>query len=124
MGTAAATGCSSVIVASADGYQTSRLTMTVGKSADAGKYATLTGRVTDAITKSGIPGAVVWIAGRSAETDSAGHYTIEDIPTSVIAANFSAEPFSGKAPLLVQFNDLSSIGSYTLAVTATGYMGT
>jgi len=124
MGTSAATGCSAVISASAEGYQTSRLTMNVGKSADAGKYATLTGRVTDAITKAGIPGAVVWIAGRSAETDSAGGYTIEDIPTSVIAANFSAEPLSGKAPLLVQFNDLSSVGSYTLGVTAAGYMGT
>jgi photosystem II stability/assembly factor-like uncharacterized protein/Mg-chelatase subunit ChlD len=122
--TASEAGCTSVISASATGYQTSRLTLTVGKSADGGKYATLRGRVTDAITKEGIPGALVWVAGKSAETDLLGNYTIEDIPTSVIAANFSGEPLSGKAPLLVQFTDLSSVGSYTLSVSASGYMGT
>jgi len=117
-------GCAAVITATATGYQTGRLTLTVGKSSDASKYATLRGRVTDAITKEGIPGAVVWLAGRSTISDSLGSYTITDIPTSIIAANFSAEPLAGKAPLLVHFTDLSSVGSYTLTVSASDYMGT
>ncbi len=117
-------GCSSVITASAPGFRTGRLTLSVGKPVEAGTYATLRGRVTDAITKEGIAGAVVWLAGRNTVTNALGDYTITDIPTSVISANFSAEPLAGKAPLQVQFTDLSSIGSYTLAVSATDYMGT
>ncbi|HOT96117.1 MAG TPA: YCF48-related protein [bacterium] len=117
-------GCTSVITAEAPGFQTGRLTLAVGKPVEASTYATLRGRVTDAITKEGIAGAAVWLAGRNTVTDAHGDYTITDIPTSVIAANFSAEPLAGKAPLQVQFTDLSSVGSYTLFVSATDYMGT
>ncbi len=117
-------GCSAVIEAWAEGYATGRLTLTVGKASGAALAAVLEGYVTDAITKMGLPGVFVSIAGRSAVTDAAGRYRIESIPTNVILANFSGEPRSGKTPLLVHFTDLSSIASYTLVATAEGYMGT
>ncbi len=121
---ASTVGCAAVIEAWAEGYATSRLTLTVGKSATGSATAVLEGQVTDAITKAGISGALVSIAGRSAVTDGLGYYRIESIPTNVILANFYGEPRSGKAPLTVHFTDLSSIASYTLVATAEGYMGT
>ena len=117
-------GCAAVITAHAEGYQSSSMTLNVGKPYDASKAGTLEGRVTDAISKEGIPGAVVWVAGKSTTTDAQGRYIIEGIATNIIAANFSADPLAGKVPLTVQFNDLSSIGSYSMSVAAEGYMGT
>lgn len=114
-------GCSSVITASATGYEDTRMTLSVGKSSDSYKNGVLEGRVTDALVGEGIAGAIVTLAGLSDTTDSEGRYHIEDIPTNVINANFAAEPRSGLAPLTVQFWDLSSIGSYAATATAEGY---
>jgi len=112
-------GCSAVITATAADYGTSRITLKVENTAD--QMATLTGRVTDAITGVGISGATVAVAGVSTTTDSDGNYTLENIPTNLLAANFSAAPRSGTAPLTVQFTDLSGSSFQTLTVSANNY---
>ncbi|HIC89695.1 MAG TPA: hypothetical protein EYP04_09890, partial [Anaerolineae bacterium] len=100
--------CSSIITASADSYGNSRITLNVADSSS--DTSNLMGRVTDATTGNGIAGATVTIAGLSTTTDENGNYRIDNVPTSGIAANFSATPQSGMPPLKVQFTDLSGEG--------------
>ena len=111
--------CSSVITASAEGYGNSRITLNVSDAPS--DTSILTGRVTDATTGNGIAGATVTIAGISTTTDENGNYRIINVPTSGIAANFSATPRSGMAPLKVQFTDLSGEGYQQLTAWAEGY---
>jgi VWFA-related protein len=113
-------GCASVITATASEYGTSRVTLNVEN--DAEQLATLTGRVTDATTGVGIVGANVSIAGVSTTTVTDGVYTLENIPTNTLSANFSADPRSGNAPLTVQFTDLSGSTFQTLTVSGDSYI--
>lgn len=111
--------CFSVITASAAGYGASRVTLNV--EAAAPTTATLTGHITDATTGVGIPDATVSIAGITTTTDLNGQYTIENIPTNLIQADFDASPRNGDAPLLVQFTDLSDGSTLRLTASAEGY---
>lgn len=113
-------GCTSAIEASASGFVSARLILTVGE-ASGGTNTKLCGQVTDATTGEGIPGAVVTIADLSTVTDDDGNYCIDNIPANVISANFTGSPRSGEAPLTVQFNDLSGTGSLTLTASADNY---
>ncbi len=112
-------GCFSVIEATATGYGASRVTLNV--QAPPPSTGTLTGHITDATTGAGIPGATVSIAGITTTTDADGAYTIEEIPTNLIKADFDATPRNGTAPLLVQFNDLSDGSTLRLTASADGY---
>ncbi|MBN1465360.1 VWA domain-containing protein [candidate division KSB1 bacterium] len=112
-------GCTSVITASATGYGDSRITLRV--EAASASLATVKGRVTDAITGVAIPNATISVAGRSTTTDSDGYYTLENIPTNMLSADFSGEPRSGSAPLTVHFTDLSSTVRQMLSASAEGY---
>ncbi|MBN2356155.1 VWA domain-containing protein, partial [candidate division KSB1 bacterium] len=114
-------GCYSVISASAEEYGETRMTLYVGKSSDMFKNGVLEGRVTDALHGDGIEGAIVSIAGLLDTTDINGRYRIENIPTNLINANFTAEPRSGKAPLTAYFYDLSDVGHYIASASAEGY---
>ncbi|MCK4716105.1 MAG: hypothetical protein KAT54_04810, partial [Candidatus Marinimicrobia bacterium] len=107
-----------VITATASGYSTSRLTLTVIVS----EGATLTGTVKDAITGSPIEDATVTVAGLSDQTDSEGSYTIVNVPVGTLIADFIGTPRSGDAPLTVQFNDQSSSGSQQVNASASGYI--
>lgn len=84
--------------------------------------ATLTGRVIDATNDDPIADALVSIAGLTDITDDLGNYLIEDVPTGVLKANFSATPNTGDAPLSVEFSDLSTENTHTVNCTADGYI--
>ena len=85
-------------------------------------YATINGRVTNALDGSAIEGAFVQIGGLSATTDANGNYQITNIPPAELTADFSATPISGEAPLNVQFNDLSRDGYYVLSVSKENFI--
>ncbi|MDZ7723847.1 MAG: PKD domain-containing protein [candidate division KSB1 bacterium] len=115
------TGCTSAIEATASGYVSARLILTVGETAGGEGGASLCGQVTDATTGDGIAGAQITVAGLSTTTDNDGNYCIQNIPTNVILANFSGTPRSGPAPLTVQFENLSGVGVSTISASAETY---
>ncbi len=82
---------------------------------------TLTGMVTDAINGNPIEGALVSVAGLSAITDVSGNYTINNIPSGLLTANFSVSQTTGIVPMLVNFYDQSTENSNTVECTKSGY---
>ncbi len=86
-----------------------------------GETATLTGLVTDATNGNPIAGALVTIAGLSANTDANGNYTIENIPAAALTADFTANVTQGPAPLTVNFTDLSNASAHTVVCSKEGY---
>ena len=109
---------SAVVSATASGYSTARLTFQVIPR----EVTSLTGQVTDATTGDPIAGAVVSVAGFETTTGFDGTYTISDIPVPGLRAEFMGVPDSGAAPLSVRFQDLSSVGTQTVVVSAQGYL--
>ena len=93
----------------------------ISGSGGTGSTGTLTGRVTSATTGQGISGATVSVAGLTTTTGSDGSYTIANVPVGTLRANFSATPLTGRAPLVVQFTDLSTEGTQTVTASASGY---
>jgi len=83
---------------------------------------TLTGMITNAVDGTPIQNALVTIADLSTLTNSAGNYTIEEVPPGYIQAAFSALPTTGNAPLSVQFTDQSTTGNQLVTVTKDGYI--
>jgi len=109
---------SCVITASASGYSTSRLTLTVITA----EGASLVGTVTDATNGDPIEGAIVSVAGLSDQTDSDGNYSIQNVPQGTLSADFSANPRNGEAPLTVSFSNQSSVGAQRVTASKTGYI--
>lgn len=84
--------------------------------------STLTGKVTDALTGAPLPEATVSVAGLSAITDNQGNYTITNVPSGVLVANFAADITSGESPLTVNFTDQSTENANTVTCSKTGYI--
>jgi len=84
--------------------------------------STLTGMVADATNGQPISGAQINIAGLSTTTDEQGNYTITNIPTGNLIANFTANPTYGNLPLSVQFNDQSTENTHTVTCSKSGYL--
>ncbi|MDZ7741002.1 MAG: S8 family serine peptidase [Bacteroidota bacterium] len=86
-----------------------------------GSTVTVSGLVKDAVTGAPVEGALVSIAGLSDYSDSQGNYSISDVPSGALTADFSASPEWGVAPLTVQFTDLSGYGNQTITCSKAAY---
>lgn len=64
--------------------------MLTGVPARAGTTGSIAGLVTDAATSAALRGATVVAAGKSATTDSTGHYTVTGVPTGTQTVTASA----------------------------------
>ncbi|MCF8230305.1 MAG: S8 family serine peptidase [Bacteroidales bacterium] len=87
-----------------------------------GSTVTVSGLVKDATTGGPVADALVTIAGLSDYSDSQGNYSISDVPSGALTADYSANPQWGVVPLTVQFTDLSGYGKQTLTCSKAGYV--
>ncbi len=87
-----------------------------------GGTAVLNGMVTDAATGNPIEGAMVSIAGLSAQTNASGNYVIENIPLGALMAGFNVSASQGTVPFSVQFFDQSSDGANRVVCSKSGYI--
>ena len=69
---------------------------------------TLQGQVTDALNGSPLAGATVMAGGLMALTDTNGIYAISNLSAGSMVADFAVDVRSGKAPLTVRFQSLST----------------
>lgn len=81
----------------------------------------LTGMVTDAVSGNPVEGALVSVAGLSDLTDASGNYTINNIPSGILTANFSVSQTNGVIPMEVSFYDQSTENSNIVDCSKTGY---
>ncbi len=115
------------------GTYTVKLTISNGENEDveikenyvtvSGSYATVSGKVTDAVNGDPIAGATIVIAGQTTTTDENGNYELTNVLVGTLSADFTGSPRSGTNPLTVQFEDKSSTGAQLLSVSAEGYYG-
>lgn len=88
------------------------------------KYGTAKGFVKDAITKTGIEGAIVTIGGKSKNTDSSGAYIIENIPTgsqSIVVTALGYQDYNSRVTIEEGDNIIDDV---LLEPGATHYEGT
>ncbi|MEA1052545.1 PKD domain-containing protein, partial [Lamprobacter modestohalophilus] len=91
-------------------------------SSQASAAASLSGKVTDALTGEPLAGATITIAGLNVVSDINGNYQVQNISdTGTLSADFYADTTYGEAPLSVQFIDESSNGTTTLTGSLRGY---
>jgi PKD repeat protein len=109
---------SSVVSASAAGYSTARLTLTVSQFAG----TTLSGTITDATTGTPLQNVQVELAGISTTSSEDGYYILEGVPAGALTAEFAASPTTGNSPLLVQFHDYSTENTQTVTANLDGYI--
>jgi len=87
-----------------------------------GGTSTLTGMVSNALNGEPVPGALVSVAGLSATTDAQGNYTINNIPSGSLVANFNANNTAGLAPLAILFTDQSTENSNTVTCSKADFI--
>ena len=81
----------------------------------------LIGQVTDATTGDPLGGVVVWVGSITNVTDTNGFYRLAGVEATNLQTDFDASVRSGRAPLPVQFLDLSVFSALVLQAETNGY---
>ena len=84
-------------------------------------FASLRGQATDALNKKPMAGVTVRLGNLSRITGPDGSFYFTNVPPGGLAADFTANPTQGAAPLRVSFTNTSTDGAYTLEAEKTGY---
>ena len=85
--------------------------------------AVLEGQVSDAVRGTVLTGVEIVIGGVSTQTDDTGWYSVSNLLGGPLQAAFDASVRSGKAPLTVQFFNLSTESTLNLTGAKEGYLG-
>ena len=82
----------------------------------------LQGYVINSVNGQPVSNALVSVLGFEEYSDANGFYQFTNLPASAITCDFYANPLSGTVPLVVNFNDMSTFGTYLISVSANGFI--